>query len=107
MKKVLSIAAILCLLSGTAEAVERIDINSATVDELSEVECFDKEMAQSIASYREKNGPFKNVVQFMMIPGMTTDLSAILEPEAEGDKFTINMAIPEELNMEIFDAPVY
>ena len=43
----------------------------------------------------------------MMIPGMTTDLSAILEPEAEGDKFTINMEIPEELNMEIFDAPVY
>ncbi len=107
MKKILAIVAILGLLSETAEAVERIDINSATLDELSEVECFDPKMAQSIISYREKNGPVRNVVQFMMIPGMTTDLSAILEPEAEGDKFTINMEIPEELNMEIFDAPVY
>ncbi|MBI4160879.1 MAG: helix-hairpin-helix domain-containing protein [Acidobacteria bacterium] len=52
------------------DAAERIDINSAGVDELMELPGVGPAYAERIVAYREENGPFKTVEEIMNVRGI-------------------------------------
>jgi competence protein ComEA len=64
--------AVLMLFSGTAFAIEsdKININTATVNELVELKRVGPNYAEKIVKYREDNGPFKKAEDIMQVPGI-------------------------------------
>jgi len=53
-----------------AKATERIDINTATVDELIGLPGIGEITAQRIVRFREENGPFQRVEDLMKVKGI-------------------------------------
>ena len=79
MKKVQIIA--LCvvwtvvMLMGTtlwADETAKININSATVEELAKLQRIGPKYAARIVEYREKNGPFENPEDITLVKGIST-----------------------------------
>lgn len=79
MKKVQIIA--LCIvwtvvmLMGTAlwaQEPQKININTATMDELTQLKRVGPKYAARIVEYREKNGPFKNPEDITLVKGIGT-----------------------------------
>jgi competence protein ComEA len=56
--------------SKPAQAPERVDINSATVDQLQAVRGLGKSRALEIARYRDRHGPFKSLDELERVPHM-------------------------------------
>ena len=52
------------------ESAAPIDVNTATVEELMSVPGIGQVVAQRIAEYREKNGPFKTVDDLLKVQGI-------------------------------------
>ncbi len=52
------------------EAKRQLDINTATVEEINEVQGMDMELAQNIVAYRQVNGPFSTVDDLLKVKGM-------------------------------------
>ena len=52
------------------EATAAVDVNTATVEELMSVRGIGQVVAQRIAEYREKNGPFKTVDDLLKVQGI-------------------------------------
>jgi competence protein ComEA len=48
----------------------KIDLNKATVEELTQLKGIGKTYAERIVEYREANGPFKNIEEIMLIKGI-------------------------------------
>ena len=57
-----------------SEAAQKININSATADELVTVEGITAESAQSIIKYRLTNGPFKNLDELSKVKDIDVQL---------------------------------
>lgn len=68
-----------------AEETAKININKATVEELSTLKYIGAEYAQKIVEYREKNGPFKKIEDILMVDGIGPKTL-----EANKDKITLN-----------------
>ena len=60
------------ILTGTccASAMEPININTASVEQLSELDRVGAKYAQRIVEYREKYGPFKTPEEIMNVKGI-------------------------------------
>jgi competence protein ComEA len=54
----------------TAETTFKININTATVDELAQLKRVGPAYAARIVEYREQNGPFENVEDIMKVRGI-------------------------------------
>jgi competence protein ComEA len=48
----------------------KVNINVASVDELTQLKRVGAKVAQKIVEYREKNGPFKTPVDITNVPGI-------------------------------------
>lgn len=51
----------------------KVDINTATVDELQSVPGLDQELAQNIIDYREASGPFSSVDELTNVEGIDNE----------------------------------
>lgn len=61
---------LLLLTVGTGLRAESLDINSATVEQLSTLSGIGKAKAEAIVKDREKNGPFKSVDDLARVKGI-------------------------------------
>ncbi|MCC6553095.1 MAG: helix-hairpin-helix domain-containing protein [Polyangiaceae bacterium] len=59
----------------------QVDINAASVEELSEVEGVGEARAQHIIDYREQNGPFRSVDDIEQVPGISRALADKIKPQ--------------------------
>ena len=53
-----------------AEDSGKINLNKATVEELSQLKGIGMKYAERIVQYRDKNGPFKNVEDLLNVQGI-------------------------------------
>lgn len=58
---------------------ERIDINSATAEELTLLPGIGEALAQAILDYRGENGAFESLEQLMQVPGIGKSRFAAIE----------------------------
>ncbi|MDA8090097.1 MAG: helix-hairpin-helix domain-containing protein [Nitrospiraceae bacterium] len=54
--------------------VKQIDINSASVEELSNLKALDKKKVQALVDYRDKNGAFESWDDLEDVPGFSSKL---------------------------------
>ncbi len=52
------------------EDVQKVNINTATVEELVQLNQIGQKYAEKIVEYREQNGPFKNPEDIMQVKGI-------------------------------------
>ncbi|MGI9229019.1 MAG: ComEA family DNA-binding protein [Gammaproteobacteria bacterium] len=67
---------LLMLLSspGVVLAMEPIDINTAGMEELMEINGVGEKLAQAIINHREENGPFESLIELTRIRGIGPSL---------------------------------
>ena len=53
-----------------AQGIEKININEASVEELTKLKRIGPKIAQRIVEYREKNGPFETPEDIMNVKGI-------------------------------------
>jgi competence protein ComEA len=53
-----------------AEEVKKVNINTATVEELAQLNQIGQKYAENIVEYREQNGPFKKPEDIMQVKGI-------------------------------------
>ena len=75
MKKIISLVSVIvlcCAMVGPlwGEEVEKININTATAEELEQLFRIGPAYANRIIEYREKNGPFEKPEDIMKVPGV-------------------------------------
>ena len=90
LKSVLIVFALMVFLPtvGALAEDEVLNFNKATVAQLTANEDLelDKDIAQAIVAYREKNGVFKKPKDLLNVPGMTQDLFVEIGPSMkDGD----------------------
>ncbi len=66
----LAVAAAVTLTAGYLPAAEKIDINSASVKELTKLHRIGPALAERIVEYREKHGPFENPEDITKVKGI-------------------------------------
>ena len=91
--------------SKPTKASEKVDINSATVDQLKAVRGLGKSRALGIARYRDRNGPFKSLDELARVPhmgdmpwGELDEVKTHLEVRIDGEAPPIEQA-PEKVNV--------
>jgi competence ComEA-like helix-hairpin-helix protein len=75
-----------------AAAPAKIELNKATVVQLSKCPGLTPALAKSIVEYREKSGPFKSTDDLLKVKGMTKDILNKLNPKMEKDSIYITPA---------------
>jgi len=89
------LAVVLALVAGGAKAeatIPRIDINTATAEELTALPRIGPALAARIVSYREEHGPFQKVEELMNVRGIGAKVFENLrervsaEPQAQAKK---------------------
>lgn len=53
-----------------ASEPEKIDVNKASIEELSSLKGIGQKYAERIVEYREKNGPFKKIDDILLVKGI-------------------------------------
>ena len=64
----------------------KIDLNTATVEQLMAIEEFEmpEDLAKAIVEYREKNGPFKKADDFLKVPRHDSGFHGGSQPPGQG-----------------------
>ncbi len=70
----------------------KIDLNKATLEQLSRCPGLNSVLAKAIVEYREKSGPFKKPEDLLKVKGITKELLNKLNPKIEKDTFYITPA---------------
>lgn len=65
----------------TATAAAMVNINTATVDQLTEIKGLGPKKAQAIVDYRKDNGAFKSVDDLKKVSGISEKLFASIKPQ--------------------------
>jgi competence ComEA-like helix-hairpin-helix protein len=68
-----------------AAQLAKLDLNKATVEQLSKCPGLTPALAKAILDYREKSGPFKTPADLLKVKGMTKELLNRLNPKLEKD----------------------
>lgn len=71
MKKVLSIILLCCAFVGVTFAMDKVDLNTATQEQLESVKGIGPKKALAIIEYREQNGNFKSVEDLDNVKGFS------------------------------------
>jgi len=66
----LAIAAMVTLTVGSLPAAEKIDINTASAKELTQLDRIGPALAERVVEYREKNGPFEKPEDITKVKGI-------------------------------------
>jgi competence protein ComEA len=68
----LAVFAVMTAMAGTLQAgdMEKVDINTATEKELTQLDKIGPAIAARIIEYRQKNGPFQNLEDIMNVSGI-------------------------------------
>lgn len=71
---VLTIVTVALMMSWVVPALEadlqRVNLNTATLEELMTLDGIGQKVAERILSFRDKNGPFQNPEDLMMVKGV-------------------------------------
>jgi competence protein ComEA len=71
---VLTIVTVALMMSWVVPALEadlqKVNLNTATLEELMTLDGIGQKVAERILSFREKNGPFQNPEDLMMVKGV-------------------------------------
>jgi competence protein ComEA len=59
-----------CVMNGIAGEAKKININTASVEELTQLKGIGPSLAAKIIAFREKNGPFKIPEDLIRVPGI-------------------------------------
>ena len=79
-----------CAMSfGQAKPPVKIDLNKATIEQISKCPGLDASLAKSIVEYRTKSGAFKTPLDLLKVKGMTQELFNKLKPKMEKDSLYI------------------
>jgi competence protein ComEA len=65
----------------TAAATAMVNVNTATVDQLTTIKGLGPKKAQAIVDYRKDNGAFKSVDDLKKVPGISEKLFASIKPQ--------------------------
>ncbi len=87
----LSLAVI--IFSPHTEVVGRININTASLNELKLLPCLDSQTAGNIVAFREHNGPFSKIDDLLLIKGITSSSLLRMQPliTLDGDTHLIEV----------------
>ena len=87
-KGFLTVIIALSLLSGLVFAADKINVNTATMEQLQSINGVGASTANAIIDYREMNGAFHNVADLVNVKGIgekklakLQDLISVAEPE--------------------------
>jgi len=87
LKPVVAIFVFMLLMpaAGVWAAEDVVDLNAATVEELTDIEDLElgEAIAKAIVQYRETNGAFKKPEDLLKVPGMTEELFDQISPVME------------------------
>jgi len=63
-----------------AGMMDKININTASIESLAKIPGLDKKLSEAIAAYREANGAFKSVSELVNIDGIDAGLVEKIKP---------------------------
>ena len=69
-KLFISLCFIIFMTAGIAQAASKINVNTATVEQLETVKGIGPKTAEDIITYREKHGNFKNINDLVEVKGI-------------------------------------
>ena len=72
-----------------AKPPAKIDLNKATVEQISKCPGLNESLAKSIVEYRTKSGAFKTPLDLLKVKGMTQELFNKLKPKMENNSLYI------------------
>ena len=78
-----------------AETPTKIDLNKATLVQLTKIPGLTSALAKSIVEYREKSGPFKAPEDLLKIKGVTKEILNKLSPKLEKGILYITPSAPD------------
>lgn len=79
--------------------VEKINVNTATAEEMQIIPGMDQALAQSIIQYREANGPFQSVDELTQVQGIDDQKLQSMQDFVTAEKINLNTASAEELQI--------
>ena len=95
----LAVAAMVTLTAGSLSAAEKININTASAKELTQLDRIGPAIAERIIKYREKEGPFEKPEDITNVRGIGTrtfegfsDRITVGEPEKKAEEKTAKSA---------------
>jgi len=77
-----------------AETPTKIDLNKATLEQLTKMPGLTSALAKSIIEYREKSGPFKAPEDLLKVKGVTKEILNKLSPKLEKGILYVTPAVP-------------
>ena len=85
------------MMAGPARAATptKIDLNKATLEQLTKMPGLTSALAKSIIEYREKSGPFKAPEDLLKVKGVTKEILNKLSPKLEKGILYITPSAPD------------
>jgi competence ComEA-like helix-hairpin-helix protein len=79
-----------------AKPQAKVDLNKATVEQLSRCPGLTATLAKAIIEYRTKSGAFKTPEDLLKVKGMTKEILNKVSPKAEKDSLYVTPAVSDD-----------